>query len=136
MTNIHVSFLVPTAKKAAAIEACAHLTPAYGQMGFSRPVCPASPAPTYQTTPTHWRMSAVAEQAYAVAWQYVAVSGSLPAGYEHPAEATMTEQEVIDALDGATVTISNNIADTVTWAAEIMSALDPALVDVPPDPNI
>lgn len=134
MTQIDVSVLVPDANRVAAASAMNHLAPDYPYpWSFSVPVVPQSPTPTSSTTATHWRAADQTEQDYAVAWQYVAVNGSLPQGYTLPGDATMTEQEIIDAMAGAHVWIGNNVGNSVTWAADNMNALDPALMDRPPE---
>ena len=135
MTQVDVSVLTPAAQKETAALAMNYIAPGYPYpWGFGRAVVPQSPAPTYETAATHWRAADQLEQAYAVAWQYVAVNGSMPDGWTLPEGATMTEQEIVDAMDGVRVWIGNDVGNSVTWAANNMNALVPPLMDRPDEP--
>jgi len=136
MAYVDVCILVPNAKKSAVEEAVNWLTPTYGVMGFSVAVCPVIPAPTWESTPTHWRAADSMLQPIAVAWQYVALEGELPEDFVLDENATMTEQEIIDAFDGTRVWIGNDVGDSVIWAASNMNSLSPVLVDRPQPPFI
>lgn len=117
MTQVAVFILTPAAQVDAVVAAVAHLTPGY-ILGFSRVVVPISPEPTTTTTPTHYRAhDAGVDQWKAVRWQAVAIDGALPPDFEMPIDATMTEQEIIDAMAGVTVELSNNVTDSTAWAA-------------------
>lgn len=135
MTQVDVSVLAPDAQRVTAATAMNHIAPGYPYpWGFSVPVVPQSPTPNWQTAATHWRAADQTEQDYAVAWQYVAVNGSLPLGWTMPQGATMTEQEIIDAMVGVNVWIGNDVGNSVVWAANNMNALEPALMDRPQPP--
>lgn len=123
MAQINAFILVTDAGKDDLIEAVAHLTPGY-ILGFSRAVVPISPTPTISTTATHWRANdASVEQSVPVLWQAVAADGALPEDYDLPEGATMTEQEIIDALDGVVVEISNDVPDSNAWAEAKLTPL-------------
>lgn len=135
MTIVNVSVLAPAAQRETAALAMNYIAPGYPYAwGFSRAVAPQSPEPTWETTPTHWRAADQLEQAFAVAWQYVAVNGAMPEGWSLPQGATMTELEIIDAMSGVRVWIGNDVGDSVTWARNNMNALTPALMDLPDEP--
>ena len=132
MTQIDVSVLAPDAQRVSAAVAMNYIAPGYAYpWGFSRAVVPQSPAPTYETPATHWRAADQTEEAYAIAWQYVAVNGELPEEWTIPDGATMTEQEIIDAMVGVRVWIGNDVGDSVTWARDNMNALAVPLMDRP-----
>lgn len=132
MTTVDVSVLVPAAQREAAARAMNLIAPGYPYpWGFSRAVALKSPAPTSQTAPTHWRAADQLEQEYAVAWQYVAVNGAVPAGWVLADGASMTEQEIVAAMAGVRVWIGNDVGNSVSWARDNMNSLTPALMDVP-----
>ena len=129
MTQVACFILTPDAQKADVITAVAHLTPSY-TLGFSRKVAAADPAPTVSTAATHWRgHDAGVEQSIPVLWQAVATDGVLPEGFTMPEDATMTEQQIIDAMSGVKIVIGNDVVDSLAWAAAQMAPL--GLADVP-----
>lgn len=137
MTQIHVAVLAPDAQRFTAAAAMNLIAPGYPYpWSFSVPVVPQTPAPSWETAATHWRAADQTEQAYAVAWQYVAANGSLPDGWTLPEDATMTEQEIIDAMSGVHVWIGNDVGNSVTWARDNMNSLDTPLMDRPAEPII
>ena len=134
MTIVACCILVPDAKKADVEEAIPILTPTYGIIGFIRKVCPTSPTPTWETSPTHWRSHDEVNQDFASLWQTVAIDGVIPGGWVMPEESTMTELEIVAAMAGTRVyTGGPDVGDTNAWAAGHMAPL--LLIDVPPPPE-
>lgn len=125
--------LVASAARVAGVEAAiALLTPSY-TAALTVPVCAIGEGVTWQTAPTHFYTNgASVDQDIAAIWQ-AAATGALPDGYEVPPEATMTEQDIIDAMDGIPVWTGANVSDATAWAAANLAP--EGLMQVPSNPN-
>lgn len=131
MTNIAVAIIVSDTKRADVIEAVSHLTPSYA-MGFIRKCCAIDPGATWQTPPTHWYSNdAGMDSALSSVWQDAA-DGTLPYGYALPNGATMTEQEILDAMAGLILFTAINSNDAIAWAMTNLTSEGLQFVPDPP----
>lgn len=132
MTTVAVALVAPDASRAGVETAIAHLSPSY-TVSLAVPVCAIAGNVTWQTPATHWYANgASVDQDIASAWQ-AAATGSLPQGYQLPPDATMTEQDILDAMSGIPVWTGANVTDATAWAA---ANLGPeGLMQVPSNPD-
>jgi len=129
---VSVALVASDARRADVETAIAHLTPAY-TAALTVPVCAIAENVTWQTPATHWYTNgASVDQDIASTWQ-AAATGTLPQGYQLPFDATMTEQDILDAMSGIPVWTGANVTDATAWAA---ANLEPeGLMQVPSNPD-
>lgn len=130
---VSVALVASDAARANVEAAIAHLTPSY-TAALTVPVCAIVEGVTWQTPATHWYTNgASVDQDIASAWQ-AAATGTLPDGYELPFDATMTEQDILDALAGVPIWTGANVTDAMEWAVANLTAEGLMLVPANPDP--
>jgi hypothetical protein len=131
---IAVALVASDARRAAVEEAIALLTPSY-TAALTIPVCAIGEGVTWQTPATHWYTNgASVDQGIASVWQAAAL-GTLPNGFEiTDPEATMTAQDILDAMAGIPIWTGANVTDATGWAD---ANLEPeGLMRVPPNNDI
>lgn len=131
MTTYVSAALVASSERRAAVEAAiALLTPTF-TVGLTVPVCAIGPGVTWETPASHYYTNAASvDLTIATVW-LAAAKGNLPPDFELPPEATMTVQDIIDALHGIPVWTGANVSDAVEWAD---ANLEPeGLMRVPPE---
>lgn len=112
---VSVALVAPDARRADVEIAIALLTPSY-TAALTVPVCAIAEGVTWQTPATHWYTNgASVDQDVASVWQ-AAATGTLPDGFTVDPEAQMTEQGILDALDGIPVWTGANVTDATAWA--------------------
>ena len=136
---VSVALVASAARRAAVEGAIALLTPSY-TAALTVPVCAIAEGVTWQTPATHYYTNgASVEQGIPVIWQAAAGNngnpGVLPDGFEiTDPEATMDEQDILDALAGIPIWTSVNVADAQKWAAANLEPEGLMLVPSNPDP--
>lgn len=130
---ISVAIVAPIARVADVEAAIALLTPQY-TAGLTVPVCAIQEGATWQTPATHYYTNgASVDQDVPVIWQAAAV-GTLPDGFTVDPEASMTAQDILDALDGIPIWTGANVTDATAWATANLTA--EGLMLVPPNNDI
>lgn len=131
-TYISASYCATDAKRSAVEQAVAILTP-MNTIGLGNKVCAIDPGVTWQTPATHWHGNYASIDADVVLIWQNAVAGTLPEGIDL-SEASMTAQEIIDAMDGLLLWTAQNCTNATTWATTNLEVEGLMLVPYNPDP--
>lgn len=127
------AIVAPAAKRTQIEAAIAILTPTF-TVALTMPVCAIGPGVTWQTPATHYYTNGASiDQDIVAVWQAAAL-GALPPAFELPPEATMTEQDILDALTGVPVWSGANVTDAGAWAAANLTP--EGLMLVPPNNDV
>ena len=118
---VSVALVAPIARVPGVEEAIALLTPQY-TAALTVPVCAIAEGVTWQTPATHYYTNgASVDQPIPAIWQAAAL-GTLPNGFTlDPEVSDMTNQDVIDAMDGIPIWTGANVTDPVAWAEANLS---------------
>lgn len=132
MTTVSVQLVASDARRAGVEQAIAYLTPTY-TAALTIGVCAIAEGVTWQTPATHWYTNgASVDSAITDIWM-AAATGTLPDGFTLPEDATMTGQDVLDAMSGIPIWTGVNITDFLAWADANLAG--EGLMRIPSNPD-
>lgn len=132
MTTVSVQLVAPDDRKVGVEQAISYLTPSY-TAALTIGVCAIAEGVTWQTPPTHWYTNGSSVDSGITDIWMAAATGMLPDGFTLPEDATMTAQDVLDAMAGIPIWTGVNITDFLAWADANLAG--EGLIRIPSNPD-